>query len=213
MPAYYVIAITRTCGSGAMAVSKLLAEDLGLDIYDKNLLRLAADDSGINEAVFAQADEDMKKSLLFKVSQKIYNGELIPPESNDYTSNQNLFNFQAKVLKELTERESFICIGRAADYVLKDYPRLLRIFLYAPLEDRVLRERKRLGLELGEAVRYVQKTDQYREEYYTYHTGSTWKNPQNYDLCMDTGSLGYIKCAKIIKSWLCLKKWIASDKL
>ena len=71
------------------------------NVYDRNLLRLASDDSGINEELFAKADEHMKQSLLFKVSQKVYKGELIGPESDDFTSNENLFNYQAKVLKEL----------------------------------------------------------------------------------------------------------------
>ena len=115
----YVIAITRTCGSGATSISKILGERLGINVYDRNLLRLASDDSGINEELFARADEHMKQSLLYRISRKVYNGEIIPPDSNDFTSNDNLFNYQAKVLKELAANESFICIGRAADYILK----------------------------------------------------------------------------------------------
>lgn len=130
----FVIAVTRTCGSGATSISKLLAQRYGIDMYDRNLLRLASEDSGINEALFARADENMKKSLLYKVSKKIYKGELIPPESEDFTSNDNLFNYQAKILKELANEESYICIGRAADYILKDYPNVIRIFIYAPFE-------------------------------------------------------------------------------
>ena len=104
----FVIAITRTCGSGATSISKLLADDLGIEMYDRKLLQLASDDSGISEALFARADEHVKNSLLYRVSKKVYNGELIPPESDDFTSNDNLFNYQAKVLKELAERESYI---------------------------------------------------------------------------------------------------------
>lgn len=83
-----------------------------MELYDRNLLRLASDESGISQELFARADEDQKKSLLFRASQKVYNGELIPPEKEDFTSNNNLFNYQAKVLRELAEVSSYVVIGR-----------------------------------------------------------------------------------------------------
>ena len=91
-----VIAITRTCGSGATSISTLLGKKLGIDVIDRKLLRLASDDSGISEELFAKADETMKQTTLFKVSRKVYNGELIGPDSDDFTSDDNLFNYQAK---------------------------------------------------------------------------------------------------------------------
>lgn len=124
----FVIAITRTCGSGGTTIGKMLSKDLGINMYDRELLRLASDDSGINEALFANADEGVKNSLLYKVSKKVYNGELIPPESNDFTSNDNLFNYQAKVLRELADKESYVVIGRCADYILKDKPNIFKNF-------------------------------------------------------------------------------------
>ena len=136
----FVIAVTRTCGSGATSISKLLAQRYGIDMYDRNLLQLASEESGINEALFAKADENVKKSILYKVSRKVYKGELIPPESDDFTSNDNLFNYQAKVLKELANEESYICIGRAADYILKDYKNVIKVFIYAPFEKCVEKE-------------------------------------------------------------------------
>ena len=118
----FVIAVTRTCGSGATSVSKILADAYGIDMYDRKLLQLASEESGISEALFSKVDEHMKNSLLYRISRKVYNGELIPPESGNFTSDENLFNYQAKVLKGLAERESYICIGRACDYILQDYP-------------------------------------------------------------------------------------------
>lgn len=198
----FVIAITRTCGSGATSISKLLADDLGIEMYDRKLLQLASDDSGISEALFARADEHVKNSLLYRVSKKVYNGELIPPESDDFTSNDNLFNYQAKVLKELAERESYICIGRAADYILRDYPNVITVFLYAPLEKCIDKEMSRLGINRREAEKHVITTDKYRREYYKYHTGRDWENPYNYDLCLNTGKLTYEQCVQIIKDYL-----------
>ena len=197
----FAIAITRTCGSGATSISKILGERLGVNVYDRNLLRLASDDSGINEELFAKADEHMKQSLLYKVSRKVYKGELIGPDSDDFTSNENLFNYQAKVLKELAANESLICIGRAADFILKDHPKLVTVFFHAPMEQRIKREMELTGFDEVRAEQYILKTDRYRREFYKYHTGRDWENPYNYDLCLNTGVFTYEKCVDIILNY------------
>ena len=198
----FVIAVTRTCGSGATSISKMLAEKLGINLYDRNLLRLASDDSGINEELFAKADEHMKQSLLYKVSKKVYKGELIGPESDDFTSNENLFNYQAKVLKELAQNESYICIGRAADFVLKDNERLITVFFHAPMENRIKRAMELTGFDANKAEQYIMKTDKYRREFYEYHTGREWESPYNYDLCLNTGVFTYEECVDIILNYI-----------
>lgn len=196
----FVVAITRTCGSGGMSIGQLLADHYGVNIYDRKLLQLASEDSGISEELFASADENVKKSMLYKVSRKVYTGEIIPPESENFTSNRNLFAFQAKVLKELAERESYVVIGRAADYVLKDFHNLIRVYIHAPKDICIEREMKRQGITEHEASAYVEKMDNYREAYYTYHTGHVWRDANNYDLCLDTSKFTYEESAEIIKS-------------
>ena len=196
----FVVAITRTCGSGGMSIGQLLADHYGVNIYDRKLLQLASEDSGISEELCASADENVKKSMLYKVSRKVYTGEIIPPESENFTSNQNLFAFQAKVLKELAERESYVVIGRAADYVLKDFHNLIRVYIHAPKDICIEREMKRQGITEHEASAYVEKMDNYREAYYTYHTGHVWRDANNYDLCLDTSKFTYEESAEIIKS-------------
>ena len=196
----FVVAITITCGSGGMSIGQLLADHYGVNIYDRKLLQLASEDSGISEELFASADENVKKSMLYKVSRKVYTGEIIPPESENFTSNQNLFAFQAKVLKELAERESYVVIGRAADYVLKDFHNLIRVYIHAPKDICIEREMKRQGITEHEASAYVEKMDNYREAYYTYHTGHVWRDANNYDLCLDTSKFTYEESAEIIKS-------------
>ena len=198
----FVVAITRTCGSGGLSIGKLLSEYYAIDIYDRKLLQLASEDSGISEELFASVDESMKKSMLYRVSRKVYTGELIPPESDDFTSNANLFAYQAKVLKELAERESYVVIGRAADYVLKDFKNLIRVYIHAPKEICIEREMKRQGINRREAAAYVEKMDKYREAYYTYHTGREWKSADNFDLCLDTSKFSYEEAAEMIKSMI-----------
>lgn len=198
----FVIALTRTCGSGGTTISKMLADDYGIDMYDRKLLRLASEDSGINEALFANADELTRNSLLYRVSKKLYHGELIPPESNNFTSDQNLFNYQAKVLKELAERESYICVGRACDYILKDHPNVLKVFVYAPTQICIENEMKRQGIERKAAEKYVNSNNKFRREYYKYHTGRIWEDPYNYDLCLNTGDLTHEQAVAVIKAYV-----------
>lgn len=201
----FVIAITRTCGSGGTTIGKMLSNDLNINMYDRELLRLASDDSGINEALFANEDENVKNSLLYRVSKNVYDGELIPPESNDFTSNDNLFNYQAKVLRELAEKESYVVIGRCADYILKDNPNVFKIFLHAPYEYCIKHEIETLCISEKKAIKQIKKLDKYRKEYYYYHTGRKWENVKNYDLCIDTSKLGFEKSVEYIKEYIKLR--------
>ena len=197
----FVIAITRTCGSGATSIGKILAKNLGVEIYDRNILRLASDDSGISEELFARADEDQKQSLLFRASQKVYTGGLIPPEKEDFTSNNNLFNYQAKVLRELADESNYVVIGRAADYVLRDKPGLVRVYIYASREKCIEKEMNRQKIDWKTADKFITKTDKYRRDYYRYFTGQEWENMQNYDLCINTPQMPYEQAAKAIQDF------------
>lgn len=202
----FAIAITRTCGSGGGSyIGKKLAADYGIDLYDRKLLRLASDDSGISEAVFARADENTRKTLLYKVSRRIYDGKLIPPESGNFLSDENLFNYQSKILRELLNCESYVCVGRAADFVLRDKPNVLKLYIDAPYERRVEREITRQGISRADAVRYIDRLDRYRESYYRFHTGRAWKEIANYDLCLDTAALGLDVCVEAIERIIELK--------
>lgn len=199
---YFALCITRTCGSGGTEIGKMLAQKLNIDLYDRKLLRLASDDSGINEKIFAKADQDMKKTLLYKVSKSVYTGEKIPPESGNLLSDKRLFDFQAKVLKGLLEKESFVVLGRAADFVLKDNPNAISIFLSASPEACFQREKEIMQTDELGVNRHIKSINKYRSDYYKYHTGNKWKNPENYDLCLRTDILGYEGCVDMICKYL-----------
>lgn len=130
-----VITIARSYGSGGRTLGKLLAKELGINYYDRELIRMASDESGINEALFGEVDEKLKKSPLFRIVKRTYRGEIIPPESGEFVSDDNLFNYQAKVIRQLAEAESCVIIGRCADYVLKEFDHVISLFFYAPRED------------------------------------------------------------------------------
>ena len=208
---FFTIAITRTCGSGGTTIGKMLSDHYGIDIYDRKLLQLAAEDSGINESLFAMADESMKNTLLYKVHKEIYNGELIPPESGNFTSDNNLFNYQAKILKELAQKESYVVIGRCADYILRNNPNTISVYLYADEETCIDHIVESMDMRRNDAARYIKKNDKYRSEYYTYHTGKKWKIAENYDLCLNTEKLGYEKCVSYIIDYVKLRTGITKD--
>ncbi len=198
----FIVTIGRECGSGGSTIGKLISQKLEINYYDRNLLKLASEDSGINEELFYNADEKLKGSLLYKVSKRVYRGELIPPESDDFTSNKNLFNYQAKVLKELAMRESYVVIGRCADFILKDYPNIIRVFVCASKESCIAHEAQRNSISYKEASERVARFNKYRGEYYQFYTGNTWKQMGNYDLCINTDSLSYEDAAEMIITYL-----------
>jgi Cytidylate kinase len=198
----YVITIARGYGSGGRTIGKMLSEQLGIPYYDRDLLRLASDDSGINEQLFAKADEKLKKSLLFRIASNVYKGEVIAPDSDEFVSNDNLFNYQAKIIKELAETESCIIIGRCADFVLKDYDNVVKLFVHAPLEDCIRNVMVLTNKTDKESEKSIESIDKHRSEYYKYYTGREWDDVKNYDLCLNSGHLGFQKCVDIVKSYL-----------
>lgn len=197
-----VITIARQYGSGGRTVGEMLANDLDIKYYDKEILKLASDDSGINEELFEKADEKLKNTRLFKIARNIYNGELIPPESDEFTSNDNLFNYQAKIIKKLAEEESCVIIGRCADYILRDYDNVLSVFIHAPEDFCITEAMKKLSLPLKEIDKFINRTDRRKAEYYKYYTGREWTDARNYDLCLNSSKLGFERCMEEIKAYL-----------
>ncbi len=195
------ITIARQFGSGGKTIGKKLAEDLGIKAYSREILKLASEDSGINEAMFNQVDERLKNTPLFRIMRK-YKGELIPPEGEDFLSNQNLFNYQAKIIKDLAEYGPCVIIGRCADYVLKDFPNVVRLFIYASPEHnrkQVLERGEYSGRDVG---KYISKIDRSRSDYYHYYTGQEWTDARNYDLCLNSERLGDDGCVLMIKDYI-----------
>ena len=198
-----VITIARQYGSGGRTVGEMLANKLGWHFYDKELMKLASEESGINEALFVNADEKVKSTQLFNITKSAYHGELIPPESDDFTSSDNLFNYQAKIIRKLAEEgESCVIMGRAADYILKDYDNVLSVFVHAPKDFCMEQAAKKHSMNEKELERYIAKTDRHRAGYYKYHTGREWTDARNYDLCLDSSKLGFDRCVEEIIAYM-----------
>ncbi len=197
-----VITIARQYGSGGRTVGEMLSKDMGIHYYDKELIKLASEESGINERLFVNADEKIKMTKLFKMVKNIYTGQLIPPESDDFVSDKNLFNYQAKVIKNLAEEESCVIVGRCADYVLKDYDNVLSVFVHAPKDYCMEQAAKKVSMPPKELEKYIAKIDKRRADYYKFYTGREWTDARNYDLCLDSSKLGFERCVEEIKAYI-----------
>lgn len=198
-----VITIARQYGSGGRTVGEMLANELGIHFYDKELMKVASDESGISETLFVKADEQVKSnSLFFKTNKSPYSGEIISPESKDFVSDDNLFNFQAKAIKKIAETESCVIMGRCADYVLRNYDNVLSVFVHAPKDFCLEQAGKKHSMSAKELEKYIAKVDKHRSDYYKYYTGREWTDARNYDLCLDSSKLGFERCVEEIKAYM-----------
>ena len=197
-----VITISRQYGSGGKTIGAMLASEMGINCYSREILQMASEESGINEKLFGMSDENLRHAGWFKILKRPYEGQLLQPEDKGFTKDDNLFNYQAKVIKDLAEKESCVIVGRAADYVLKDYPNVVSVFIHASEEFNVARAMERHSMSESEMKKYIAKTDKARSDFYRYYTGQTWSDARNYDLCLDSGKLGFEKAMKEIREYI-----------
>lgn len=196
-----IITIARGYGSGGKTIGKMLSKELNIPYYDRELLYLASDESGINLSLFQKNDEDVNKGLFDLASYK-YDGSLIPPEDSDFVSKENLFNYQAKIIKDLAEKQSCIIVGRCADFILKDMENTVNLFIWAPHDVCVKTVMDKYSFTEKEADKKIRKIDRHRSDYYHYYTGRDWDNVRNFDLCLNTADKTYEECIEIIKAYI-----------
>lgn len=200
----FIVTIARGYGSGGRTVGKMLADRLGVKFYDKDLIRMASDVSGINESLFGQSDEKTKSGVFGKPG--VYKGEVIAPGKSGFISEENLFNYQAMVIKQIAGEGSCVIVGRCADYVLRDDPSVVRVFIYADEEACIKNAADVKGItDRREALKTIASTDKERAAYYKAHTGRDWIDARNYDLCLNSGNLGFDKCVEIITNFIGIK--------
>ena len=191
MKELFVINIGRQLGSGGRAVGEIISRRLGIRLYDKELLTLAAKQSGLCAEFFEKADEKESRSVLSTMI-----GYLRSPFAGDcggvtsVLSNDALFKIQSDVIRDVAERESCIFVGRCADYILRDHPRAVNVFITADDDDRVRRIRTRTGCTEDEARTMMERGDASRADYYNYYSLRTWGAAATYHLCVNTSALG-----------------------
>ena len=187
----FVINIGRQLGSGGRTVGEIIARRLGVRLYDKELINLAARESGICSEFFEKADEKESRSVLSTMI-----GYLRSPFAGDcggvtsVLSNDALFKIQSDVIRAVAARESALFVGRCADYILRENPRCVNVFLTADDADRIDRIRRRQGCTAGEARAMMERVDARRASYYNYYSSKTWGAAAPYHLCIDSSVFG-----------------------
>ncbi|RGY96477.1 cytidylate kinase-like family protein [Clostridium sp. AM58-1XD] len=200
-----IISIGRQYGSGGSEVGAKLAEELGVNFYDKNILRMNSDESGIKESYFHLADEKAGNKLLYKIISGMIPEKKAPSFGADLVSADNLFRFQSEVIRKLAAEESCVIIGRCADYVLDGAEGLVRIFIYSDMESRIERIVRKGIAAKDDAPKMIKRMDRERRDYYRYYTGKDWSSAENYDIMINTAKLGIDGTIKAIKNYLILR--------
>lgn len=200
----YVITISRQFGSGGRAVGQKLAQKLNIPFYDKELISLAAKESGMNPEIFKNVDETAANSLLYSLSMGMYNFNG-PLAMGDLPVNDKLYILQHQIIKDLATKGPCVVVGRCADYVLKDNPHTINVFIHANMEYRKKRAITVHNIEERRAETVINKTDKTRANYYSFYTGQKWGVTQNYDLCIDSSKLSDDKIVELICSYIELK--------
>lgn len=179
-----IINIGRQFGGGGHGVAAELGRKLGIPVYDKELIKKAAQDSGFSSELFEESDE---KKRFFSLSSIFANGF---GETENYMSDRGLFKMQSHTIMNIAEQGSAVIVGRCSDYILRDMGCTLNVFLTSPLEIRAARIAERTGISLDEATRLAEEKDNKRAEYYNYYTFGNWGVASTYDLCIDSSILG-----------------------
>lgn len=203
MKNHLIINVGRQLGSGGRIIGSRIAKDLGLKFYDREILDLAAQESGFNKKLFERNDEHkgFLKTLFCTFTS-------FASESNPYAnqlSDESLFKFQSDAIRNAAEKDSCVFVGRCADYILRDHTVCINIFITANMEDRIKRISELLNISEKEAEKKCIEGDKTRADYYNYYTGKTWGDAQSYDLCINSSVVGIEGAVAIIKEFI-LKK-------
>jgi len=176
-----VIAIGRQCGSSGKIIGQKLAEELGIKCYDKELLALAAKNSGLCEELFKTHDEKPTNSFLYSLVMDTYSMGFTTSGYMDMPINHKIFLAQFDTIKQLADEESCVIVGRCADYALAEYPNLVSVFITADI---------------------MVKTDKKRSSYYNYYSNKKWGDVRSYDLCINRSSVGVDGTVKLIHNFV-----------
>lgn len=197
----FIITISRQYASGGRSIGKILAQELELPFYDKELITLASKKSGFREQLFENADKQAVSSLLYSLSMGMYNTAGIDG-TNNLSLNDRVFLIQHEVIREISQQGPCVIVGRCADYVLKDQENVLNIFIHADMESRKRRAVEEYGLDSNKPEAAILKMDKRRAAYYEYYTGMKWGRMENYHLTLNSAILGVQDSAKLIKDFI-----------
>lgn len=196
-----ILTIGRQFGSGGRIIGKKLAELFGIGYYDKELITIAAQESGLSEDIFKKADERTSSSLSYALNTGYsYMGMYLP--YTDILSNDGLFMLQSETIRNLAAKESCVLVGRCADYILRDDPALVSFFILDSKEERIRRIREYQEMSEEQAKELMVKTDKSRAAYYNYYTNKSWGAASSYHLSVNVSVLGIDETALLMKDFV-----------
>ena len=192
-----IITISRQYGSGGRFIAKLLSEKLGIPYYDNELITMAAKESGYSEAIFEKAEQLSTHSFLYSLSMfgsvdGIYG---LPLADKVYIA-------QSEIIKKCADNGPCVIVGRCSDYVLKDYDNVINFFIYSDEDKKVERAIKYYGIDADKAAAELKKKDKKRANYYNYYTSQSWGAYENYNLSLNSDSIGIESCVEILANYV-----------
>lgn len=197
-----VITLGRQLGSNGKKIGQALAERLGYKFYDKEIIARVAKENGLSESVFSDLDEKPTTSFLYSLVMGVQSTKGLYYQYNDFLNGDNLFKLQADLIRKIANEGPCVIVGRCADYILRENPNLIKLFLYSDNESRVKNLMERDGMSEKEARSAVSKADKRRSNYYNFYTNSNWGNVNNYHLCFDTASLPHDEGIEFLLSYI-----------
>lgn len=193
---HVIITIAREYGSGGHLLGEMLSKELGIKLYDKEFIHLVAEKSGINEQYIKKNEQSIPsfwlKCILGKNSEQSLERSL--------SSDDVLFVAESKIIQELAEKGPCIIVGRCADFVLRDYPNLIKVFCYSDLKSACVRCVQEYGVSEEKAESEIKRINHNRIAHYEYYTGEKWGEPHHYNLMINTGNIDLSVACNLIKS-------------
>lgn len=200
-----IITIAREYGSGGREIGKKIADQLKIPFYDKELITIAAKESGFKPEIFEKNDEQVDYSNNYLTAIGYVLGSPVAGLT-DISMNDELHMIQTNVIRQLADKGSCVIVGRCANYVLRDDEAMVSVFITGDTEDKVLRVVNDYhAASLEDAEKLMEKTDKRRGNYYNYYTNQDWKDAQHYDLCVNSSVLGIDKTVDLICEFAKLK--------
>lgn len=188
-----IVTIAREYGSGGRYVAKLVAEKLELKFYDKNLIEIVSDESGLSATYIEENEQNIHGNLLSSFNTQYY---------DNLSNDDNLFIAESKAIKEIAEKGSCVIVGRCSNHVLKDTPNVINVFLYSDDENKVKRAVKYYGLDEKNASKEINRINKNREKHYNYYTHEKWRDISNYDLSINVDKFGVERTAEFIAEFV-----------
>ncbi len=207
-----IITIGRQFGSAGREIARKVAEDLGIKLYDKEMLDRAAKESGLCQELFETHDEKPTNSFLYSLVMDTYSFGYTSGSYTDMPINHKVFLAQFNAIKKIAEEGPCILVGRCADYALADYDNVLSLFIHANMDARIRRIARIYDLTDAKAKDMIIKTDKRRASYYNYYSNKKWGAAESYHICLDSSMLGIDGTAEIIKRLVDIKESGTLDK-